>query len=295
MARTPHAKNKRQPDSAPERDRASGRVAVEPIVAEGYAWWSTRPLHVLVFLLPLLIAYEIGLVVYLGAEGGPGAGPDVAARQIFVRLFASMGVGGAHVPALLMVAILVAWHLIARDKWRIRPGTLAGMAGEALLWMFPLLVLGAIGPGAIESLLAQATEAGAPGTGNGGLESLSWQSRLTLSIGAGLYEDLLCRLVAIALLHLILADVLTLPEWQARLGAVLGSAVLFAMLHDLNGPDGSINWSIAGTYVAAGLYLAIVYLWRGLGICVACHALYDIVVLVIAPAVLPAAQGSGAG
>ena len=59
---------------------------------KGYAALSTRPLHVLVFLLPLVIAYEIGSIVYL--VNPEGDTKQILAQKILHQFFELFGVGG---------------------------------------------------------------------------------------------------------------------------------------------------------------------------------------------------------
>ena len=66
------------------------------------------------------------------------------------------------------------------------------------------------------------------------------------------------------------------------------AALAFAIYHDEVVVAGAIRWPLLATYFAAGVYLGVLYLWRGFGIAVGVHAVYDIVVLVFL-------QGEAAG
>jgi len=59
----------------------------------------------------------------------------------------------------------------------------------------------------------------------------SWQAGMVFSIGAGIYEELLFRLIGIALLHMLFVDFLALPEKVGGAAAIGVSAVAFAMYH----------------------------------------------------------------
>jgi membrane protease YdiL (CAAX protease family) len=104
-------------------------------------------------------------------------------------------------------------------------------------------------------------------------------ANLIFAIGAGLYEELVFRLMAIALLHLVLVDLFGLPwRWGAVI-AVAGSAALFAGYHFTG--DNAFTWSRFLYFFAAGLYFAAIYVLRGFGIVAAVHAFYDVVYVVI--------------
>lgn len=243
-----------------------------------------RPLHVLVFILPLIIAYEIGSRLYLGDASG-GLVENIRAKSMMLAFFQSLGAIGRFLPAAMLIAMLMAWHIMIKDKWRIRPVYLLGMAAESLLWTVPLLVLmavvnvmlgqpggGATGGAAIGP--AAAADAG------GMLWGLSREARITISIGAGIYEEMLFRLIGMALLHTVLVNLMRLKEASGMFIAVLISAALFAMYHDVQAASGGINWTKAVALMLAGAYFGMVYVMRGFGVVVAVHALYDVFVLV---------------
>lgn len=244
-----------------------------------YAQASTKPLHVLVFLLPLIVAYEIGSIVYL-VDPSKNVMETIAARSILSGVFEAFGALGFHLPAILLAAILLTWHVLERDPWRIKPKTIVTMGLESVLWTLPLLVLGLLLLGG-EPKAAMAVAQGADsigGAGHGGIGSYPWQHRLTLSIGAGLYEELLFRLILISALHFVFGDVMKLPALAAYAIPAVISAVAFAYYH-ANAGGTELPGAIFLFYSIAGIYFAALFIHRGFGVVVATHALYDIVVL----------------
>jgi membrane protease YdiL (CAAX protease family) len=248
--------------------------------ADSYGRLSAGPLHGLLFLLPLVIVYEIGLVVYLSSRDGT-IRETILAHRTLSKLFEAFGSTSLYLPGVLLIAVLLVWHVFTKRSWKPRPGVLVGMTCESLLWMVPLLVLGLI---TSMSLTGQGPQTPAPaammtvGGGEG------WQSKVVLSIGAGLYEEMLFRLVLITMLHLIFHDALRLPDDAASVLAVIGSAVAFTIYHDVSYFGGS-PFSHVFFYTAAGVYFGVVFLMRGLGIVVGAHAAYDIMALVVIPAI----------
>lgn len=249
-----------------------------------------RPLHVLVFLLPLLIAYEIGSVLYL-VDAAAGVQRTVAAYGLFGDFFSAFGISGAFLPGIALVTVLVVWHIIAKDPWPVDRRTIGGMAIESVAWALPLLVFAAVNSHLRGSMgLASAITGGqlpvlAGTVGAAGMQdsllALPAGARFTISVGAGLYEEMLFRLVGIAVLHWLLVDLIGLTQkWGASL-AVLISALAFAVYHQPNLPE---DWAIMIFMTLAGVYFGTIYLMRGFGIVVATHAIYDILVLVVLPA-----------
>ncbi len=263
----------------PPRQRArNSQRAVPASGGEAYVTASAQPLHTLIFLLPLVVAYELGAGMYLGANGGVGIG-NIRAHSLILGAFQDMGALGRFVPTALMLVVLLVWHVLARHPWRVRPMFVGAMLAESLLWTIPLLVLVALVQFALGSGAPAA--AGTEAQGTPSILTLPVPARVTLSLGAGLYEEFLFRMVGIALLHSILVDVARLSERVGTMLAVLGAAGAFAFYHDLSAPSGGILWTKATSLVLAGAYFGVIYVLRGFGVVVAVHALYDVFVLVL--------------
>jgi len=94
------------------------------------------------------------------------------------------------------------------------------------------------------------------------------------------YEEMLFRMVGLALVHFILVDLLLIKDIPGRVGAVLATSIAFALYHNGVLTGGDVDWALLVYYMVAGSYFAVLYMVRGFGIVVAVHALYDIVVLV---------------
>lgn len=238
---------------------------------------SREPLHILAFLAPLVIAYEIGAAAYL-AGGAGGVAEDIRAHRLLADFFEAFGVGGFYLPGIALVVVLLVWQIISGNPWRIRRGTVGGMLLESIVWTFPLLVLAQLfasaqAPADDAPPLAASIIAQAPPGGAATLEDLPLAARATIAIGAGLYEELLFRLVAIAFLHLLLADALGVPSRWADILSIFGAAIAFAAYHD--DPSNFFFYAVAGVYFG-GLFI-----FRGFGIAVAVHAIYDLVALLL--------------
>lgn len=237
---------------------------------------SKRPLQILVFLLPLIIAYEISLLLLLQSEHGVLTN---AAHRTLLRFFAAFGVApssGFYLGGIAVIVVLLLWHLLNRDPWRIDHRTLGLMAFESLLLAIPLLIVGQ----AIAKLTAYmlaVTPAAVPGPAEVTLAELGFWSKAAISVGAGLYEELMFRMLLIAVIHTLLVDV---GNASSRLGAAIAvvvSAAAFTWYHPLTDAAGSPSVQKLLFYFIAGLYFGAVYVLRGFGIVVGTHAMYDIV------------------
>ncbi len=248
----------------------------------GYVALSTRPLHILLFLLPLILFYELGSALFLspqlkGAERGE-AEQTIRAERLLSSFFEWFGVSGIYLPGIVLVVVLLVWHTLTRDRWQIRWSVLGGMLVEALAWTIPLLVLNKVVYVFFQGVPPMTGSLALAGTD---LRGMSRPALITISFGAALYEELLFRLVLIAAVHLLAADLLRMRDAAAKVVAVVVSALAFTVYHDVVGPTGTIAWPYVATYMFAGLYFGTVYILRGFGIVVGVHALYDLAVLVV--------------
>jgi len=233
---------------------------------DDYLTRSREPLQILVFLAPLIIAYELGAAFFLTNE-------DIRAHSLLSDFFQAFGVGGYYLPGVAMVVVLLVWQVIGKNRWRVSWPALGGMLLESAVWTIPLLVMAQMLAGMSGEVPAPAAAALAEAPAPPDLGSLPLGTRATIAIGAGLYEELLFRLVAIALVHLLVADLLGAPPRVADVIAVLAAAVAFALYH-----EDTTNFLF---YTAAGVFFGGLFIARGLGIVVATHAIYDLVVLLL--------------
>ena len=223
---------------------------------------------ILVLLFPLILYYEFGAVFVLNEAG---EGSPLVARTMISTLFGIFGVAGLHLPAVLLIAALLAQHLLSRDSWRVSPRWLGVMVGESLLWCLPILVMGGV-LGVIT--LGATTELG-----------LTPLEASVISVGAGLYEELVFRLAIMVGIHALLVEICGVKSKIADWLAAAASAVAFAAYHGL-GPGGSLDGAVALFYLGAGLLLAWLFLTRGFGIAAGAHTAYDLVVLLLLPGII---------
>ena len=234
----------------------------------GDASWTDcihRPWVILISLLPLLAIDALGIARVAGS-------PDTLARRQLHGLLGFFDVP----PTLAMAsticiigAILLIWHLLQRDPWRLRPLAPPGIALEGVAWAIPLLIL--------SYLFSTATLAAS--TTNEGIAALPMVDRMLVSIAAGLDEELIFRMAGIALLHTVLVNIIGLKQATGTMLAIAGTAVLFSWYHD---PDLSNMPQLVFTLLA-GIYLGVVYVLRGFGVVVWAHVLYDVVVTATLP------------
>lgn len=223
----------------------------------------------LLFVMPMLITFELG--TYLRRHTDGVEQPQLVASYLLERLVDVFGQSGFYVPGLLMVAVLLACHLVARPKqpWKFDVFVLFGMLGESLVWTVPLFV--------IDHLVHTAALTASAGTAHN-----PWIDHVIRSFGAGIYEELVFRFICMNVLHLLLVDVGRLPRKTSAILVICISAVLFAAQHH---PPLGVEPFETGKFVfrtLAGLYLAGIYVFRGFGIAAGCHSFYNVIVVTLA-------------
>ncbi|MSR19038.1 MAG: CPBP family intramembrane metalloprotease [Phycisphaerales bacterium] len=257
-------------------------------ISIGYWDRSRQPLEILALVTPLVAAYEAGLVWILSTDRGTLTN---RAHEGLLRLFEAFDIDARAfsmpalaMPALALLAVLTVQQLLTRKSWSIHLPTVGFMALESVLAALPLLVLGgvlaramplmaeswAVAFASLPSMAQQAAEQ---------VHGLPLLGKISVAIGAGLYEELVFRMVLILFLHMVLVDVCKAPQLLGTAIAILVSAALFALYHPLDGTNGAISPRRAIFYLVAGIYFGILYVVRGFGIAVGAHAAYDIVVV----------------
>ena len=236
-------------------------------MASPYFRDSRAPRYSVLFAVPLLLAYET-LAWLLADPAGRGVrnGADVILKSLFLTLGGPRGLLAFN----LLLAAFGVW-LIVRD-YRAHPGGLrvayfAGMLAESAV----LAVLVGVVIGRATSALLRYLVLGPSG-------GLDLPNQLMISLGAGIYEELLFRVIVVGALAALGRRVFHWSPRGAGIVACVVGALLFSGFHYI-GPYG--DHLEAGSFIfraLAGLTFSALYLLRGFGVTAWTHALYDIFV-----------------
>jgi len=231
-----------------------------------YLRGTRHPFTCLLFVLPLLLTYEIGAVALAGSSGeGIRNGADAWLRSQLT----AYGINFAWTAPILVVAFLVfrcAWEWGGRPK---QPFAVCfGMFIECavlstLIWalsrnFYPLL-----------------EQAGVP------LNQIQFKPVATGQViqflGAGIYEEVLFRVGLFGVMYLLVRLTL-MPKLFAILLAGVGAALVFSAAHHWGDHGEAMNTAKFLFRTAAGLVFTAIYVTRGLGVAVGTHAGYNILV-----------------
>jgi len=212
-----------------------------------------RPLDALVFLLPLILFYE--LVAASRAE-------RVIAFDWMRHFLALFGRASLWAPGLAVVIILLTTHAVSGERWCVHWKEVGFMYFEAALLATPLLLL--------NWLIPLAALAG---------DARSLLEQLALTVGAGIYEELVFRLVLISAVIIVGVDLLKLRQPAVAFAAICLSALTFSAHH--HPPIGAEPFrAMAFLFrTLAGAYLATIFWYRGYGPAAGCHAAYNAALL----------------
>lgn len=237
------------------------------------AYWrdSRAPRYSLLVALPLFILYQVlEALAPPNAGGGLRNGADVILQSLFTQVAGSRG------PLLFLVLLVAAglW-LVARDlrthNRDLRPAVFALMLVEAALLAFLF--------GGVVSLITSEILHATAVIPQAQMAQLGPQTRVMLSLGAGLYEELLFRVLLVGTLAWAGRRLLGFRPFVAGLWATLLGALVFAAFHYI-GPYGDRFEVYSFVFrTIAGLAFSALYLVRGFGITAWTHALYDMFLL----------------
>jgi hypothetical protein len=243
-------------------------------VPRGYLASTRTPTYGFLAALPLFVLYEVGV---LAANGGSGPVQIRVGADVWLKtLLQAVGLGGWA--ALGAVVMLVGVGVFVSERARrpaLVPAYFGGIVAESVVYA---LVLAALVGGAVGALFgrmlwdapAAMAQMGVPG---------GYGMQLALSIGAGLYVELVFRVLLVGGLAWGLRRAAGLTAGRALLIAAFVGAVVFSAVHHL-GPYGDPFALDVFTFrFLFGLALNGVFLVRGFALAAWTHALYDVLVV----------------
>jgi membrane protease YdiL (CAAX protease family) len=228
---------------------------------------SRSPRYSLLFALPLLLGYEFAAYLLSDASGaGVRNGADVWLKSPF------LAVGGAYgLLAFTILLLAVGATFIWRDRHAggaFQPRVLVLMLGESVVLA---LIFGLVA-GILTNLLLH----GSIGLMVGGQGELGLATRLMVSLGAGIYEEILFRVVLISGLLLLSERVFRWGRVGSAIFSVLLAALIFSASHYIGSLGDTFTLGSFTFRFVAGLLLSGLFVLRGLGITAWTHALYDV-------------------
>jgi hypothetical protein len=244
----------------------------------GNSYWQSSRAHrySLVFALPLLVIYEAlaALLAHDPSVGGIRNGADVVLKSLFIA------VAGYRGPLLFMavvvgISVWLVWRDLRRSGGKLEAWIFGGMVVESILLALAFgIVVGTLTVRILGPL-------GALAAGANDIETMSLPARIMLSIGAGLYEELLFRVALVSAL----ANGARLVFGWGRTGAgaiaTIVGALIFSAFHYVGELGEEFALQSFTFRAIAGIMFSALYLTRGFGVTAWTHAMYDVFVLTV--------------
>jgi hypothetical protein len=276
---------------------------------DSYLERTGRPIYALAYLLPFIVIYEIGTFL-INTDILSKSQIRVVAFVWLEELLDWLGFGSQYAwiaaPAAVIV-ILLALQLTSRTSWKVNLNDFVPITGECIAMAIPLIVLSLIlnrpmganqktafaperGVAAAAAQIQQVQNAKAVGVAPQEFDSSyvrpsirsPFMVNLITGIGAGIYEELVFRLVLICVLMMLLQDVMGLTHLNSLVIAILLSAGLFSAHHHIIFMHGrfdvtsAFSWPAFTFRTVAGVYFAAIFAVREFGVTAGTHAFYDI-------------------
>tara|TARA_B100000579_G_scaffold174251_1_gene142095 strand:- start:1078 stop:1773 length:696 start_codon:yes stop_codon:yes gene_type:complete len=228
-----------------------------------YWRYSSSAYYSVVAALPLLVIYEILIVLSQSRYWGIRNAADVWIRTFLM----AFDLQAQHI-TFVLIGIALALIPIAKSRAsgiKLKANFFALMFAESLVFSLALGIL-------LQSILRMGGLS-TGGTGSGLMQNLA------LSIGAGLFEEIIFRVILLNLLFLLLNHLFK-KKVAAAVVSVLLASFLFSLSHYLGTMADTLQLYSFMFRWSAGLVFTVLYFVRGFAITAYTHALYDIWVLV---------------
>jgi hypothetical protein len=216
----------------------------------------------LVLVFPLFLIYQLGVIITPTMNGA-----DFVTRPLMDLLRYNLGAYLALSGGLTVAFVAVALYLRKHQEfdWRLFVPVLLESAIYALT-MGTLINL-------VMNPFSRHLAAGPPGTGP--------FDRFILSLGAGVHEELLFRLILLTGIAALGHRVFRLPKLAAVLVAFVISSFLFSAAHHVGRHGDPLQLGVFVYRFLAGMVFAAIFYFRSFAIAVYTHALYDIYVMLL--------------
>ena len=230
----------------------------------------------LILVFPLFLIYQIGVLFTLPLLNGADFLTVLLFRKVGLTTTAYLGY-----TALVTVLFAVAVGMLRRRQ-RFDPGVIVPVFIESAIYaltMGSLIVLVMTKVFGISPQLAVGNGGG--GGGGGMIASQGLLTRAVMSIGAGVYEETVFRLLLLGGIAWLLDRGLGLTRWLAVGVAFVVSSLLFSAMHHIPPYGDPLHIGVFTFRFLAGMCFAALFWFRGFAVAVYAHALYDLYVLLV--------------
>jgi len=228
---------------------------------QDYFQKSKSPFYSFIITLPIFLLYELGLFLMRGTEFSYiKNGADVLIEDMIATL-------GFDIFYISSSIFLLAFFIIAYyqkknyDSFTIYKSYLSIMLFESFVYALLLFLL----LGNMSLYLMDIS-----------VQDIKFN--IILSLGAGIYEELIFRVFSIFVLYKFISFIFkSMRHFSTQFSALLLSSILFSLFHFM-GTESFSQEAFTIRFIA-GILLGILYINRGFGITAITHSFYDIFVI----------------
>lgn len=225
---------------------------------------SKSPLYSLVFILPLVIIYETLIFTMNHSDiVGIRNGADVLVRQFF----AMFGIYGFYLVGFVIMVVLFLIYYFQEKEKKQQPfyrQFFLLMFMESMFYAYLLHIV-------MNKLLFITLM---------DVESLNIGEKIAMCIGAGVYEELIFRIIFLQAIYILSKFVFRFSKTISIIVAIAISSFIFSWFHYI-GIFGDQLEIISFLFrFLAGAILGTIFFFRGYGIAVYAHALYDLLLFI---------------
>lgn len=258
---------------------------------DSYLDRTSRPIYALAFLLAFIVIYEVGIMRFHVEAFAQSMTQKHVQLVAFVWIQNALEFIGFSarmswlIAPLVVIFILLGLQIASGKPWYVKVSDFIPMTIECFVLALPLIVLFLL----LNRSQTNGTVSAVVLTANAAEPSRNQQLMMDLitGIGAGIYEELIFRLVLISLLMMLFQDLMGMQKNNAIFTAVLISAVLFSLHHHIFFFNGQLYRGdpfTMGKFVfrtLAGVYFAVLFAVRGFGIAAGTHSFYNIIAVML--------------
>ncbi|MCF6158160.1 MAG: CPBP family intramembrane metalloprotease [wastewater metagenome] len=216
------------------------------------------------FILPLLIFYEIGIVIQ-------GSNIKNTADVIIKTPFMVFGKNSSLIFNLLIIIFVIVSLFFIEKKYKLSILVFAPMFIESVLYALLLgYVLGFI----VYQILFPS-----PLVHLFSMNMVPLWTEIVLSVGAGVYEEIVFRFLLLTLFYFTCTVLFKINKPFSIITSILFTSLLFASIHYIGILGDHFTYTSFIFRFSAGVVLSIIFMLRGLGIAVYTHAIYNILLV----------------
>lgn len=210
------------------------------------------------FILPLLVLYEVGIAMQ-------GSSIKNAADVIIKTPLILFGKNGSLIFNSLVITFLVVSVFYIEKEYRFSSLIFIPMFLESMVYaLFMGYALGFV----VYKVLF-------PYVLTRPFSMNIWMG-IIFSVGAGVYEEIVFRLILITSLYFIFTTLLKINKPTGAIISIILGALIFTSMHYVGNLSDNFTYTSFTFRLLSGIFLSAIFMFRGLGIAVYTHAIYDV-------------------